>query len=554
VRALALLTALAIPALAQTPENGIPGHVRVELQTAHGWVELARPLYDLQQSTQSFSVPAGLAPQGPLRLRLSAPDNDETQIDWVSLEGGKLLSASQHGQSATRKLKSLDRDVAEIHGAPLLVRLQAPQAGSELRFQLAARSSNNASIENVPFRLGAGHLVGAKGGDSGPMHLAAKEGASLRVDTGRMQSASGHPAAPILADLAVRHGRLKGHLDFGLDNDPGDDDYAAILAYDAAGKATEFKVTGKDSRYGKARWTYGPAASWQHMRFDLDVPLAKVPRDAKGGLALELLAYGTCGSAHPDNDFYATGVSAPNVTIPDNLTITVGVAFNVGTASAFSNVPLTSTVWIVDPLGQTLSTQTLNPVQNGGSCAISPASIFYFNPTCSGTYLLQGFVVGGAGDPVPNSPSVYATVVVSGGSACALLTATPSATPTGTPTETPYLSATATPSSTETPVVSATPTSTVVQSLTGAGAGAVVLSAPAQGQPMSIGFEKPISSGAVKVYNARGELVAHADSGGGPLVWDTGQAAVGVYFLRVTATFPDGSTLDTWKKGAILPK
>lgn len=225
------LSLLLIPslALASAPEHGLPGHVRVELRTPQGWVELARPAFDLQQSTQTFSAPAP-AGQALLRLRLSAPDNDETQVDWLDLDGGRLVDAAAGGQDARLKMAALDHDVAEIHGAPLLLTLAAPRDGKPLRFHLAARPSNNASIPKRPFHLGAGNLVGAQAGAGGPIRLDAVEGAEARIDTGRIQSGSGHPAAAILARLKVRDGRLQGRLDFGPDNDPGDDDYAAIVA------------------------------------------------------------------------------------------------------------------------------------------------------------------------------------------------------------------------------------------------------------------------------------------------------------------------------------
>lgn len=571
------LTALATTTLFAQELTGIPGHIKVELKTAKGWLELYQPAYALQQAEHRLSVPAVMARDGKLTLRLSAPDNDETQIDYLNLNGGRLLSAKDlgNGESYLKKFASADHDVMEVRGRQILAVLQAPKGAEDLELQLVGRSSNNASIPREPFKLGAAAVAGSDRNQMGTLRLSPKDGASVRIDTGAVSSGSGHPSAPILGSVRVAKDRLKAHLDFGPDNDPGDDDYASLVAYDANGQTKEFKVTAGETAHGKAAWAYGAAAPWQHMAFDIDVPLASVPRDKDGQLSLMLLAYGTCSASGANADYYATSVAATGVSAGNPATINV-YASTLSGGGGFTDGPVTVTVKVFDPFNVTVSTQVLYSIQNNGSCLFNPALSFSFTPNCSGNFGLSATVVGG-NDPNPNNAPATGTLVVTGGSACVYnsptSTPSPTSTATATPSPSPTSTATRTPVATGTPSWTITPTHTITdtptpcsgpcpptpvptetfapqQSVTGP---VVLVTSAKVGEPIYIVFPSLPSASTVTIYNTAGDRVGEIKQAGANPLWKTSGYSAGLYWLKITATLSDGSNVDTWKKAVIAP-
>lgn len=532
-----LIALVALASLSQADTIvGTPGHIKVELKTAKGWVELYQPAYKLQQTRQSLSVPVEMLAKGKLTLRLNAIDNDETQIDQLALEGGKLLSAKDlnTGQDLRAKLNKSDRDVAEVNGHVVEVVLSAPKGVQELNLILEARSSNNAAIPNTPFRLGAGAVKGARNCENGPISLEAVEGASVTLDPGVMSSSSGHPSAPMFGHLKVEGDRLKGHLNFGPDNDPGEDDYASIVAYDAKGKAKEFKVTFADQRYGKARWDYAPApaASWQHMMFDLDVKLSELPRDSNGKLALEMLAYGTCAGGENAN-YYAASINSPAVTLPNDIIFSV-TANNGGSGNGNAQT-ISFTAEIKNPYGVVVA----NLFNTGPfMCYSLPGTAaFTYTATCSGDYTITAYARGAVGDNTAD-PGLVQTVVVSGGSVCVSPSPSPTPSPTFTQSPTP---------------VSAVPGGTPLTQATAPGV-QVLTTSTTPGGTMTFVFPKVPSRMQVIVYTLAFEKVTELNASNANPQWKTSGVAPGIYLFNLKGTLSDGTNVDTWKKGAITFK
>ncbi len=557
-----LIALFAIASLGQaTPMVGTPGHIKVELKTSAGWIELYQPAYNLQQARHVLSVPAEMARGGKVTLRLSPTDNDETQIDQLALEGGKLLRAKNltTGQDLYSKLNKADRDVAEVHGQQVEAVLSVPPGATELKLVLEARSSNNAMIPNTPFRLGASAVKGADRDAWGRILLAPTQGQRVDIDAGVMGSSSGHPSAPMFGHLRVEGDRLKGHLDFGPDNDPGDDDYAAIVAYDAQGQAKEFKITQTDERYGKAKWAYAPApaADWQHMTFDMDVKLSEIPRDKFGNLALELLAYGTCsGSWGSDWDAAASGgivltSSVPNVPI---LWDVKAQRLTYGGNTVNQNISFTA--WVMDAQGNTLTTLLQTRLHVCGAGDYETASFTYTAP-CNGTYTLLGYADGAVNDPNVQFVTRTTSVIVTSSGACASATPTftRTATPTATPTDSPTITVTRTSTPTVTPgsPVATAPAGTPLTQMTAPDV-QVLMTSTAPGGTMTFAFPKVPTNMRVLIYTLNFELVADISASNANPQWKTKGSAPGIYLCNMKGTLSDGTNVDTWKKGAITFK
>jgi hypothetical protein len=74
-----------------------------------------------------------------------------------------------------------------------------------------------------------------------------------------------------------------------------------------------------------------------------------------------------------------------------------------------------------------------------------------------------------------------------------------------------------------------------------------------QGEDLCAAPAKPLSDSHWQVFNLRGQTVAKLDQAGPSVCLQTGGIAPGVYFLKATSSFSDGSAGDDLKKIVILP-
>jgi hypothetical protein len=500
---MALMIALAAPGWAI---EGTPGHVVVEVQTDAGaWQPLGQLAYNLHQSRQTLAFPTALLPLGPvLHLRLIQKDNDETQYDYLALQAdGRPVAAdslrcAESGASLVKKLAVVDRDVAEMHGQTLLGVWELPKGAKTLTLVLDARSALTADIPALPFHLQAQ----GEGDKAVPYPLSRSEGSRLRFTTGTLKTGSGHPEGPVLVDMKVKQGRLKGRLDFGPDNDPGDDDYASLLAYDSQGKPTEFKIAATGSKWGKSAWAYSDLVTWQHMTFDFDIPLKALPRSAKGGMDLSFLAYGTCGQGPVTADVAISGLSASSVAVGQVCSITVTSTLLSQSGTNAGNYSESVTVQVLDSVGNTVvNTQQTSTWAQGGTCAMGNVYV-HFTPACGGTYTVFANAVG-VPDTDTTNGNATTTMLITGGPPCAI------------------------------PAYQASNLGKTIAAPVPAKAG----------QPICLYYDSAPTASHWSVYNVAGDLVASLDFTTEPSqCWDTARASVapGVYWIRVQLTTAGG--------------
>jgi hypothetical protein len=496
---------------------GTPGHVRVEARDGQGgWVEVGRLAYDLEESTQSLRLPAELA-QPNLELRLSPVDGDETQFDALRLKAdgravaAKSLTRISDGKDLRAKLARKDRDVEEMHGQTLDAVYSIPKHAQVLTVELAARASFTKDLAAAPFQIWDRNK---------PWSLNAKPGAHLEFATGKLVSGSGHPSAPILGGFKVKGDRLVANVEFCLDNDPGDDDYATVVAFDDKGGQKQFRVSDAERRWGKTEMRYGKGSAWEHRGYDFSIPLAELPRRADGSLGLGLLAYGTCNLGI---DYGMYSIDGGSFVAGSNVTITAN-GYAVGYDTAFANTTLTgsSTAYLLDASGNTLEQQTTPFSFQTGYCSPEVQVQFCFPTYCAGYYSVIGsFDV--TGDTVTannfnvfgGSP-VFASLTLTG-SYCE---AWPTVVPTKVPTQTP-------------------------EAVVSGGGGAVVFGPVPAARGEDIHMASP--EGAVvnvDIYNIAGERVVVSDGMVNGGVIHTGGLAKGVYLVR--AALVGGPTV--WKK------
>ena len=594
--ALLFLPLAAQASLQVAPKHGVYGTVLVEAKDATGaWIEAGRLKYDFHYKGQTLSLPAAAAPSGELRVTFK--DNDENQLDAASLsQDGRALALraateSVSGQSLLKKLAAPDRDILEVGHDPVLVRFAAPQGSGELKFTLHARSASQHEFLGYPF-----WVRDTDGQQQVSYKMDAREGQALRIRSAILKSSSGHPSAPILGDFKIQDGRLRGSVDFGPDNDPGPDDYVTLVARDEKQEMHEFKVGMQPGKWGHVDYVYGPAATWQYMRFHFDVPLAELPQASRGSLGLELLAYGTaCGNQDQDarvnsmNHFPVSPAVAASVTV----TAYIGEGSGVFVWSAHS---VSVTCVVVDGSGNTV----LNQVGVGAINTCGNAQLnFVFVPDCPGSYVAYFNAIGNP-DLNPNNGLSNHPFTVTGvcstptetptstetpvDTATPTFTATPSETGSSTMTASPSSSATAsatpsqsqtkTPSSTVTVTGTATQTATdpqltqtsVVLSYTPTPSPTpaflkslvdhvVVGPVPARaGQPICLGSNKGASSSNWEVYNTAGQRISSLGFGGeNSQCMQTQAIAPGIYYVKVKVEKSGGGTEDRWQKISIVP-
>ncbi len=526
--AVALLAGLSPRVEAALKESA--GHVDIQLKVKDGsWKQVGILAFDETPRQETLQLP-GFLFKGldKAEFRLKQPDNDETQYDYLALEqGGRTLKALEmeqagSGASLMAKLSKADLDVAEMHGKTLLAEWKLAGPAPEYRLVLKARSSLTADLTGQPFQIFDGFTAQGK---PRLYEMGARDGSSLRVRTAVLKPSSGHPAAPLDAELKVEKGRLKGWLDFNSDNDPGDSDFATLLAFNAEGKDKAFKVGPLDSRWGRAEWAYGgKQVAWQHMRYDFDVPVSKLPRLKDGKLGLAFLAYGTCST---DEDAFVKSIEINGATsgvsmtanTPADITVTAATHDIAGYNPNYYTGTVTAK--LLDPYGDAVFvTSTTVVLFTSTYNCFTPNFYFQFTPTCQGTWTVSANALGSP-DTNPNDGYMSLTFTVSGGGIC------PS------PTETPTL--------TPTPAFQASGSSDVI-----------LAPVPAKvGDKVCAYFDSAPTQSHWQVYDVDGELVGSFSFGSqDDQCWDTSSSHVapGLYFVRLDVTTAKQGERVVWKK------
>ncbi len=549
-----LLLALFSRANAMKALIGTPGHAIVEALADNGqWMEVGQLSFNLTPSKQKLDFPAALFGKSTeLKLRITQPDNDESQYDYIALEADGVLMKprallhQETNESLIKKLAKVDHDVAEMHGQTLIGQWPKSARARSLTLTLMGRSSKTSDLPFSPFTL-YDQKKSQQTKSFVPYTFSAKPGSTLNFKTEKLDTNSGHPSAPIAVNMVIEKDRLKGHLDFGPDNDPGDDDFASILAFGDKGEVRKFKVTPLDSHWGQAQWAYSPLVPWQHMRFDFNIPLNELPQRGDGKVAIAFLAYGTCGYSITNgtgsldcyngeedcwtgSNWYANVASSStptsfSVPVGTPLWFYINTKMVTGTTTFPTGTPINVTMILkmYNASNTLVYTSTITDsftAPSPGGTIWLPCDGFTYTPSCSGTFKIKGSA-SIAGDTntaddmgIPYQPELDMTVT--GGSPCYTDTPTPIPAP-------------------------------------------KIIMAPVPvkaGQPVCMYFNNTPSSAKWTVYNTAGEVVAVLNfSGPAKQCWDTGAAklAPGLYWIEIKVVNADSSMYTEWKRIAIQP-
>lgn len=97
-------------------------------------------------------------------------------------------------------------------------------------------------------------------------------------------------------------------------------------------------------------------------------------------------------------------------------------------------------------------------------------------------------------------------------------------------------------------------TNTPTQALSGLGKVVLAPVPVAAGTPVCLYAEKPVASSQWTIVNFVGESVASLSFGAVSLpCWDTTGVPAGLYLVRLTIAYGDGSTATSWHKVVVTP-
>jgi hypothetical protein len=75
-----------------------------------------------------------------------------------------------------------------------------------------------------------------------------------------------------------------------------------------------------------------------------------------------------------------------------------------------------------------------------------------------------------------------------------------------------------------------------------------------KGQPVCVSYEKPVNNSHWDIYNLAGQKISAADYGNDASpCWDSSNVAPGIYMIRSSLSFSDGSSKNVWNKIIIQP-
>jgi hypothetical protein len=230
------------------------------------------------------------------RIRLTQSGGGAAHIDSVLLgTAAPCAVTGTDDELALKKLRSMDCDLIDAFGKA--IELTFPPCGESRCLVVAARIEDSV-ISKAPFLFPLVNIHTGVGPES--------EFYSYLLNSNRAQGdvlfrefvrpGTGHPAGYTYCWVWNDAKNLHVKMDFTSDNTmDGDKDYAKVFVNTARG-VREFKVSTKETKWGKASFTYTDRVAYQHKVYDFSIPL-KECMSANGRLEELRLAFAAYGTA-----------------------------------------------------------------------------------------------------------------------------------------------------------------------------------------------------------------------------------------------------------------
>jgi PKD repeat protein len=306
------------------------------------WRERGVLSYPHHYVTRQFDLTPHLPdPAGHYRVQIRQEGKEAAHIDalWIVADGVSYppLKATHltRNQDVLPKVSRFDHDVVDLHGQEMLVEWGAVPKAKKLLLVLRAREEDLSGRPALqPFRFPHPQaFTPSYRVILTPTHPLVIDGEMTPEDrlSGPLfvQSTfpvTGHPAGKVWGYVKSDSAYLYALLDVVPDNtqDP-EKDWGALYIQTPAGEKT-FRVTERDSTYGRAGFAYTPAGTHQHRVYEFQIPLSTIPATAGETISVAFGAYGTAaGGALNCQD---TLINIPWVVLRgfvDDLTATVTV-------------------------------------------------------------------------------------------------------------------------------------------------------------------------------------------------------------------------------------
>jgi len=294
-------TVFEYPSIPLFDENNANGSFNVFIERNGIWENIGKMSFDKYYRHKELDI-TDYANESKIRVKLRKQGGGMAHIDSILLNNkqpSKVINAD-----ILKKLIKDDFDVIDASDKEIEVEFNVQQK-EKVRLGLTARIEGKI-ISEIPFQYPVSNLY--KKIDNGAAFYKYNLNSNANSDRFFFKeysvTGSGHPSGYTYGWLSNDDKNLYVKIDFTPDNTmDGEKDYAKVYIKTGEG-IKEFKVSERNTDWGKSGFTYTDKVAYQHKVYEFKIPLKELNiNDTKEATTLELAfsAYGT--AAPPGGDF-----------------------------------------------------------------------------------------------------------------------------------------------------------------------------------------------------------------------------------------------------------
>ncbi len=273
------------------------GEFVIFVQQGNKWVKAGSLAYDWYLREREIDLREILKDKGKAKIKIEQKGGEAAHIDSIFFGGAPPQEVKGiTDELALRKLSKKDLDVTDAFNKT--IELTFPEQGDK-KLKLTARiegSTKNASPFYFPRENLVKEIKAFSHFYSYELKSQNKAQEAKLIFKEFSPTGSGHPSGFTYGWVKHDDENLYIKIDFTPDNTlDGDKDYAKVFAKTSTG-IKEFKVSVKETKWGKPYFIYTDRVNYQHKVYEFTIPLKELAIAAgakKENVQLAFSAYGT---------------------------------------------------------------------------------------------------------------------------------------------------------------------------------------------------------------------------------------------------------------------
>lgn len=270
------------------------------------WVERDVLHYGLFMQQKSTNLSKYLPDaEGKYRVRIHQTGHETAYVDDVALLINRQRvapSSAVHLETkadALAKVIAADNEVLYLHEATMEVQWDKPPTGSQIELVLGAREESiSKRTDLLPFSYpaAAGQVYNYIVTGQRPMTVDGNQTAQDNLGDSLFkvysQPVTGHPAANVYGYVQSDDQYLYAALDFTVDNDEDDSDWASIRIR-KAGVWKDYRVTKTDLTNGRVGFIHTGKVNYSHKYYEFKIALTDIDAHVGDTLDIAFQGYGS---------------------------------------------------------------------------------------------------------------------------------------------------------------------------------------------------------------------------------------------------------------------